>query len=368
MDVTLAHEWLISPAGSDKVAARLASVLDATRVVTAIDDPVVSRKLLGARPVEPLWTSRLPRAADWRMRYAPALLGAWATTEVPGDLLVSSTHFGAMGAGRKFDGPHIAYCYSPMRFAWRYDLESRRVGRLAGPLAKSLVPRLQRFDVESSRHVSLFIAISSSIAARIQDSYGRQPAIVHPHVDVDRFSAVADDRGDGEYYLCFGRLVAYKRIDLAVRVCTRRSLPLIVAGDGPEIDRLRKVAGPTVRFETAVSDERYLSLLANAKALLFPGEEDFGIVPVEAMAAGVPVIGFGVGGLLDTVIDGVTGVLFPFQTEDSLAEAIDQFERSSFETAKLRLQADSFRPERFDAELRACVAGHLRSGKLDSWI
>jgi glycosyltransferase involved in cell wall biosynthesis len=367
----LGHEWLITPAGSDKVAARIAAAFDVDHVVTAIDDPSVSRTLLGDRPIRSLWTNRLPNAGAWRMRYAPALLGAWATTKIDADLLISSSHFGAMGAGRRFDGPHIAYCYSPMRYAWRHDLEADRVGGVAGTAASTVLPALRRFDLHSANSASLLIGISTSISERIQHTYGRIAPVVHPCVDVDTFSKLAVMRNeletDQSHLLCFGRLVAYKRIDLAIRVCTQRSLPLIVAGDGPELTKLRAMAGPTVTFEQNVSDQRYRDLLLRARALLFPGEEDFGIVPVEAMAAGVPVVAFGVGGAIDTVVDGVTGVLFHEQTLESLADALEFFETARFDPAKMSAHVEQFRPERFDAKLREVVEGHLRAGQRDRW-
>ena len=367
----LAHEWLVTAAGSDKVAARIASALSIDTVVTAISDPAVARLLFGETPVTSLWTNRLPRVANSRMLYAPAILAAWARTQVgPADLLVSSTHFGAMGAGRRFDGPHVAYCYSPFRYAWRPDLEGARLTGFTGRVGRVAVPALRRVDRTSASTVSLFVAISSSIAQRINDAYGRPAAVVHPVVDVDRFIDVArvPSAAVEGYYLCFGRLVTYKRVDLAVRACTFRSLPLVVAGAGPELASLRSIAGPTIRFEEHVSDARYLELLAGARALLFPGEEDFGIVPVEAMAAGVPVVAFGRGGALDTVVDGVTGVLFAEQTVESLLGALEALDRMPIEVAKLRAHTDSFRPDVFDGRLRTVVDGHLAAGaERDRW-
>jgi glycosyltransferase involved in cell wall biosynthesis len=366
----LAHEWLVSAAGSDKVAAQIVRALGIDEVVTAFSDPTIVRSLMGSTPVRNLWTNRLPGVADARMAYAPAILAAWASCRVgKAELLISNSHFGSMGAGRRFDGPHVAMCHSPMRYAWRNDLEGDRLTGVSGRVGRALVPALRRVDLAAANSVSLFLGNSSSIVRRIEDAYNRPAAVVHPVVDVDRFSALASARveGSGSHYLCFGRLVAYKRVDLAVRACTARSLPLVVAGAGPELASLRALAGPTVTFESAVSDERYFELLAGARALLFPGEEDFGIVPVEAMAAGVPVVAFGEGGALDTVVDGVTGVLFAEQTVDSLVGAIELVERTAFEVSKLRAHADSFRPEAFDERLRSVVDGHLTAGRRDAY-
>ena len=152
-----------------------------------------------------------------------------------------------------------------------------------------------------------------------------------------------------------------------MRVCTARGLRLIVAGSGPCVKKLRELAGPTVTFEESVTDDRYLKLLAGATALLFPGEEDFGIIPVEAMAAGVPVVALGAGGALDTVVDDVTGVLFADQTEQALGAAIDRVLSQQFDAGKLHDHANQFRPEQFDEHMRAIVAGHLAAGNRDQW-
>lgn len=367
----LAHEWLVSAAGSDKVAARIVHALGIDEVITAFSDPAIARALLGDVRVRNLWTNHLPGVADARMAYAPAILAAWAGCKVGNaELLISNAHFGATGAGRRFDGPHVAMCHSPMRYAWRTDLESDRLTGVAGRVGRAIVPTLQRFDRRSADSVSLFLGNSSSIVRRIEDAYGRPAAVVHPVVDVDHFTDLSDGlvhARSGGHYLCFGRLVAYKRVDLAVRACTARSLPLVVAGAGPELAGLREIAGPTVTFEEQVCDARYRELLGGSRALLFPGEEDFGIVPVEAMAAGVPVIAFGRGGALDTIVDGVTGVLFPEQTVDSLVGAIELLEATTFDVAKLRTQADCFRPEVFDERLRSVVNGHLAGGARDRY-
>lgn len=356
MRTVLAHEWLLSSSGSDKVAAEIARALDVTRVITAVADPDVVQNLMPGRRVDTLWTDHLPRVRTNWMRYAPAIMAAWSGLKIKeADVLVSSSHFAAKAAGSRFNGRHVTYCHSPMRYAWRPDLEGDRLSGASSRAGKALRPGLQGWDRWSAKSVDLFIANSRSIAQRIEDCYDRPAVVVHPPVDIERFAAI--DRispvGQGAYYLCFGRLVAYKRIDLAVEACTRLGLPLVVAGRGPELPRLRALAGPTIRFEEHVSDARYLELLADARGLLFPGEEDFGIVPVEAMAAGVPVIAFGEGGVLDTVIDGVTGVLFPEQRSVSVIGALETAAKSLWDRKKLNTQTESFRTSDFHEVLRS---------------
>ena len=358
MRTVLAHEWLLSASGSDTVAAEIVRALDVDHVITAAADPAIVEELMPGERVETLWTNRLPGIRQHWMRYAPAIMAAWSAHRITGaDLLVSNTHFAAKAAGARFDGPHISLCHSPMRYAWRPDLEDDRLTGASARLGRAVRPQLRRWDRWSAGSVDLFVGNSQSIAKRIEDCYDRPAVVLHPPCAVDRFAALARSAavGAGSHYLCFGRLVAYKRTELAVEVCTRLGLPLVVAGKGPELARLKAMAGPTVEFEESVSDARYLELLADARGLLFPGEEDFGIVPVEAMAAGVPVIAFGRGGALDTVVDGVTGVLFSEQTAASLTDAIERADRSVFELEKLRTHADGFRTEVFRDGLRTLV-------------
>ncbi len=356
-DVVLAHEWLMSAAGSDKVAAELAATFDVSRVVTAAARPDIAAQLFPGRRVDTLWTDRLPGIHHSWMRYAPAMLAAWSTVDLGrADLLISSSHFGAKAAGARFQGPHVSYCYTPLRYAWRADLEGSRLRGPASAAGRALRPALRSWDRWSTRSVTRFVAISHAVAERIEHCYGRPATVVHPVVDVERFTRLPRPAHGGSHYLVAGRLVAYKRADLAVRACTEAGLPLVVMGAGPELDRLRAIAGPSVRFESDRSDARYEELLADAIAFLFPGEEDFGIMPVEAMAAGVPVVAYGRGGVLDTVVDGVTGVLHAGQSVASVLDAIERCSATTWSPEKLRAQADLFRPEVFRTRMRDVVA------------
>jgi len=241
-----------------------------------------------------------------------------------------------------------------MRYLWNmyhdYREHSGAVTRLF------MVPffhRLRQWDALSALRVDRFVANSRNVAARIDKIYRRVAEVVYPPVDVDFFAqgAVAGQR---EYYLVFGQLEAYKRADLAVTACTQAKLPLVVLGEGREEKRLRAMAGSTVRFEGRQSAESARRWLQGARALLFPGEEDFGIVPVEAMAAGCPVIAYGAGGALETVQDEDSGLLFREQNAASLLDAVERFERleKDFEPAALLRQARRFTPEQFAAGIR----------------
>jgi glycosyltransferase involved in cell wall biosynthesis len=372
MRVLVAHEWLLSVAGSEKVCAQMVAALedaghDVIVVVAAVDPTIVKMLLPGVRVV-PLWSTRLPGIRDHWKIYAPAIIAAWSTigmgpfgrdvTRFNPQLIVSNTHFAAATVGTRFNVPHFRCCHSPVRYAWRADLEDDRLTGVASIVGRFLRPWLRRWDRSVAQHVTITAGNSTSIAERVRAAYGIEAGVLHPPVEVHAFSAVKRECGAGLVgpFLCFGRLVGYKRTDIAVRACTEAGLPLIVAGDGPELDHLRSIAGPTVMFETGVNDARYLELLSSARALLFCGEEDFGIVPVEAMAAGVPVIGFGRGGLVDTVVDGVTGVLFPEQNVTSLLAGVQRFEGQCFDDDKLRAHASTFSNTNFRANFLDFVA------------
>ena len=251
---------------------------------------------------------------------------------------------------------HVCYCHTPMRYAWEEGfLEGEQVSRATRLLLPPLLARLRRQDLAGAAGPDVFVANSQHVAARIERYYGRAAEIVHPPVHVEHFLALERDPGD--YYLAFGRVVPYKRVDLAVGACSRLGRPLKVAGDGRALEAVRaRGGGAGIEFLGKVSDDERDRLLAGARALLFPGEEDFGIVPVEAQAAGVPVIAYGVGGAVETVRDGVTGALFGEQSEESLAEAIERFERSGLEEAAVRENARSFGRERFRAEMASVIA------------
>ncbi len=359
----MAHEWLLSASGADKVCAEIVRTLEQAGhevlVVTALLDPKIAADLLSGVKVIPLWVNRLPGIRQHWKPFAPAIIAAWSTIGKFGlceeaktfnpDVIVSNTHFSCGAVAHAFDVPHIRYCQSPLRYAWRPDLENDRLSGIASGIGKAVRPLLKKWDRRVAQRTTLMIANSRSIADRITSSYGLASTVIHPGVDTDRFEAIIASVTP-KHYLCFGRLVGYKRTDLVIEACNKAKVSLVVAGDGPDLDRLKTLAGPTIRFAGGVTDAEYRDLLRDSKALIFAGEEDFGIVPVEAMAAGIPVIGFACGGLLDTVIDGVTGTTFAYQHVDSLVNALERHDAASFDVDKLRAHARGFSNERFRNE------------------
>ena len=353
--LVVAHEWLTFIGGSDKTVQAMTEAFPTARVVTPIATQATIDELLPTVEVQTLWPNRLPGAQEHWRQYAPALVAAWSTLKLrDADVLVSSSHFAARAAATRFRGPHLCYCYTPMRVAWRPDLELQRLAARWRPPVRAVLPAIRSWDRRTTRSVNAFAGISTAVVERIRTYYDRDATVLFPPVEVDPFLATPRTPTKG-YLLAFGRLIPYKRFDLAVEVATSRGYDLVIAGTGPDLPRLQAAAGPSVRFTGWIDDAAYRELLAGAAALLFPGEEDFGIVPVEALAAGCPVVALGRGGALDTVQHGVTGVLFPEPTAEALGAAVDEALATDWDEATLRAAAVPFSRSRFVAEFRHFV-------------
>lgn len=302
---------------------------------------------------------RLPqalRAADIRtsaMQWLPGIerrfrhyfmLYPWAIKSLDlsdYDLIVSSSSGYAKGVRRGRNAIHICYCHTPMRWVWRYEDYAARegFGRAARAVLPLLLSQLKRWDLRASRQPDYYIANSRVVARRIKKIYGRDATVIPPPIDTDRFapSETVDD-----YYLVLSRLMPYKRIDLAIEACNRLQRPLVIIGDGPDRNRLEKLAGPLTRFMGRQPDSVVARRASRCRALLFPGEEDFGMSPLEVNAAGRPVIAYNAGGAIETVVEGVTGLFFNEPTSASLASAIEEFETCSWDQQTIRQHAEKF--------------------------
>ncbi|MDD5383095.1 MAG: glycosyltransferase, partial [Candidatus Margulisbacteria bacterium] len=261
------------------------------------------------------------------------------------DIILSSSSAWAKGVKKGQGQTHVCYCYTPMRFVWRYDdyVRQESFPDWLKALLPLVIAPLKKWDLQTVAGVDDYIAISSFIAERIKETYGRESVIIYPPVESDLFKPSKLDR---DYFLVISRLNAYKRIDLAVEACTKLDLPLKIIGDGPARRNLMMQAGRSVEFLGRQPDSEVVRYLAECRALVFPGEEDFGIVPLEAMSCGRPVIAYRAGGAKETVIEGETGVFFEDQTADSLIAALKRFQFTSFNKDRIRLQA-----RRFDKEI-----------------
>lgn len=350
--VALSHEWLTIPGGSEKVVVALLELFPQAEIFTSVYDPGPWPPLITERPVHTSFLNRIPRAQRIYPKLLPLMNRAFESFDLSGfDLVLSSNHSCAKNVIAPPGALHVCYCHTPMRHAWEPRFLAGETGPLPPFLLKPLLARLRRQDLAASRRPDHFVANSHHVAERIARFYGREARVIHPPVDVEPL--LDTPRSEGDYYLYLGRVIPYKRADLAVAACERLGRRLIVAGDGRAAGRLREVAGPNTEFRGHVSDDELRALLAGARGLLFPGEEDFGIVPVEAQAAGVPVVAYGVGGARDSVVHGETGILFQDHTAEGLARAIEELEATPLAEGRIRENARRFGPDRFAAEFRA---------------
>jgi glycosyltransferase involved in cell wall biosynthesis len=354
--VAVVHDWLTIPGGSEQVVMELLEMFPSAELFTTVYDPSPWPELITERPVHSSFLNRIPGSTRHYPKLLPLMTRAFQSFDLSGfDLVLSSNHACAKNVHTSSATLHVCYCHTPMRYAWEEDfLEGEEVGGAMRLLLPPLLARLRREDLAGAAGPDVFVANSAHVAERIERYYGRSAEIVHPPVDVEHYLELAREPRD--YYLAFGRVVPYKRVDLAVAACGRLGRALKVAGDGRALDSVKaQASGSRTEFLGKVSGAERDRLLGGARALLFPGEEDFGIVPVEAQAAGVPVVAYGVGGARETVLDGQTGVLFDARSAATLAAAIERFESLELDEELVRENARRFGRERFRAEMSAVI-------------
>ncbi len=365
MKVAIVHDYLNQAGGAERVVAVLHRIFPTAPIFATLFDSGVVGEPLASADVRVSWMQRLPGWKRHFKKYLPLYPFAVRSFDLEGfDLILSSSSAWAKGIDVPEGALHICYCYTPMRWAWSFkNYASRSEMGVASQLAaRALVFPLRRWDVATSKNVHRFIAISSEVARRIRETYGRGCDIVPPPIDISRFTP---SHGADDYFLVVSRLNPYKRTDLVVEACTRLSLPLTVVGDGPARAALEAIAGPTVKFTGRLPDADVATLFQRCKALVLPGTEDFGLTPLEANAAGRPVVAFAAGGALETVIDGETGVLFRSQTVQSLVDALKTVAACQWDVATMRAHAESFAEPIFAERLRVAIDAaidHFKAG------
>ena len=349
MRVAITADWLNSFGGAERVLLELHEMFPDAPIFTTVHDPTGLPASMQNWDVRTSFLQKVPFAKKRHQSFLPLMPMAFEQFDLSEyDLVLTTSSACAKGVITRPGTLNICYCYTPSRYLWDLYHEYTRNHPARG-LIVPLLHWLRIWDRLSADRVDHFVAISHEVAARIERHYGREPEVIYPPVDVDRI--VPNRRPPEDFYLVVSRLVAYKRIDLAIHAANRLKRRLIVVGDGTERRSLESIAGPTVQFLGLRSDAEIADLYARCRALLFPGFEDFGITPVEAQAAGRPVVAYGRGGATETVIDGVTGVLFAEQTPDSMAEAILQFERLSLDPSIARRNAERFERSEFRRRL-----------------
>jgi len=373
--VALVHDWLTGMRGGERCLEVFAELFPAADLFTLLHVPGSVAPVIERRRITTSFIQWLPKAATGYRQYLPLFPAAIGRFDLRGyDLVLSSSHCVAKGVRVDSGVLHVCYCYTPMRYVWDLydDYFGPRSG--SGALVRAVMPSvaaaLRTWDRRTSAGVHHFVAISEYVARRIRRCYDRDADVIHPPVDVARFDVA--DESPGEFYLVVSALAPYKRIDLAIAAAGRLGRRLLVVGTGPEERRLRALAGAGVEFLGWRSDAEVASLYRRCRAVLFPGVEDFGIVPLEAMAAGRPVIAFAAGGALETIVDlarddeAPTGVLFEAQTAEALAAAMLKLEAAAgrFSPKALRARAETFDRPRFKEQVAAYLdmrlAAHRR--------
>lgn len=356
--VVLVHDWLTGMRGGEKCLEVLCRRWPHAPLYTLLHCRGRVASSIERLPIHTSWLQALPGVHRY-YRYLLPLLPAAAAWRLPAcDLVVSLSHCVAKGARAPASVPHVCYCLTPMRYAWDLRDAYFSLSGWKGRLLERLLRALREWDQRTAERVTHFVAISQTVRERIARCYGRPSTIIYPPVDTDYYCPAPTWRQD--YYLAVSAFAPYKRLDLAIAACQRLRRRLVIIGTGPDARRLRALAGPTVRFLGWQPDEVIRHHLRQCRALLFPGEEDFGIVPVEAQACGTPVIAYGRGGATETVVPPgtgaeATGLWFEEQTPECLSEALERFERcgDDLDPTAARQQAQRFSRERFARELFA---------------
>lgn len=348
MQVAIVHYWLVSMRGGEKVLESLCRLFPEADIFTHVYNPQAVSETIRRHKVSATFINSLPFARCHYKRYLPLMPIALEQIDLRGyDLIISSESGPAKGVIPPADAVHVCYCHSPMRYIWNMVHDYReRAGFVTKLLMPPLAHYLRSWDAIASMRVDHFIASSQTVAARIAKYYRRDATVIHPPVDVDMFESVPVAEIE-DYFLMAGELVAYKRPDLAINAFNASRRHLVVIGGGEMLAAIRKLAGPTVTVLGHQPFEVLRHHYARCRALIFPGEEDFGIVPIEAMASGRPVIAYGRGGVTETVTGGVSGLLFEEQSAAAIERAVHEFEQMHFDQRTIKAHAEKFHGDRF---------------------
>lgn len=359
MKTAIVHDWLVNYGGAERVVEQMLLLYPDADIYTLVYDEKKMGKIFPKEKVHTSSLQKIPMAEKLYTKFLSLMPKAFEEFDLTGyDLVIASSSCCAKGVITSPTTPFIAYIHSPMRYAWDlyYDY-LKNSGRLTKFFMKRWMPDIRKWDYISSQRIDTLVANSSYIARRIKKFWNRDAAVVYPPVDTDRLSV--SDEAAGDYFVVFSRFVPYKRIDLAISACARLNKKLIVIGSGSQEKELKLLAASCknadIKFTGRISDSEVKAYLQKCRALIFCAEEDFGIIPVEAQACGRPIIAFGKGGALETVVNEKTGVFFEEQSVESLVKAIEEFEKldkeNTFNPKKIREHAEKFSAENFRKNL-----------------
>ncbi|MCJ8329128.1 MAG: glycosyltransferase [Lentisphaeria bacterium] len=357
MKVALLHYWLTNMRGGENVVEQFCKIWPDLDIFTHAYNPEAMSEQINSHSITTNFINKLPGAKRNCQKYLPLMPRAIKSFNLSGyDCIISSESGPIKGIRKPPKAIHICYCHTPMRYLWDmyddYYLNASFSQKVAMSMCKNY---LRSYDLKSADSVDHFIANSEFVAKRIKRIYDRESTVIHPPVDVDFYSQLSPEYGD--YYLFVGQLTHYKRPDLAIEACTKMNRPIRIVGNGPLLSTLRKNAGDNVQFLEKVSSDQLRKLYAGAKALIFPGVEDFGIVPLEAQAAGTPVIAYRDGGAVETVIEDKTGLFFDQQNVSALQSMIEEFElqEKRFSLASIQSHAREFSEEKFRTTITSTI-------------
>jgi glycosyltransferase involved in cell wall biosynthesis len=356
--VALVHDWLTGMRGGEKVLEALCEIYPDADIFTLFHQRGTVSPAIERHRIETSFVQWLPFTATHYRRYLPVFPTAIEQFDLDAyDLVISSSHCVAKAVVAPGRARHLCYCHSPMRYGWdQFDayFGPARVGAAASRwLYRPILAHLARWDAATASRVHRFVANSQHVAGRIRQYYNRAATIVYPPVDTQFYQAA--EVASGDHFLVVSALVPYKRVDRAIDACRQVGARLRIVGKGPDRERLMQRAGPDVEFVGWLSDEGIREEYQRARAVILPGEEDFGIVPVEAQACGRPVVALRRGGALETVVDGDTGLFFDAPTAESLAEALERVQGMAFDGARIRRHAERFSREQYVQRMREVI-------------
>jgi glycosyltransferase involved in cell wall biosynthesis len=354
--IAIVHDALVVPAGSERVALNISNIFPDAPIYTSVYLPDNTFPEFKNKEIHTLPFSKMIKSErQFKSLYPLWYMGFSFLDLSQYDIIISSANYLAKFINPPAAATHICYLHNPIRFLWKsnvYSNQSVPYGQASLQLIRFLLPILQKIDINKTQKIKNIITNSKNIAKQIQNIYQMKADVIYPPVDINSYS-ISETPAD--YYLYAGRLISHKRVDLAIEACNQLNRKLIIAGDGFERSNLEKIAGKTIQFLGRVTDEQLKDLYANCRAFIFPSDEDFGLVPVEAQASGRPVIAYRSGGALESVIEYETGLFFDQQNVESLVETILRFESMKFNSDKIRQNAFRFDLDKFDSQILAYV-------------
>ncbi len=370
--IAIIHDWLVGIRGGEKVLEEILYVIEKKikyeklEIYTLVYKRGSQSEIVEKQKINTSFIQKLPFGLKKYRNYLPLFPSAIESFNIKDfNLIISSSHAVAKGVIPPVNAVHVSYCHTPMRYIWdHYHTYFGNKKGLKKVFYNMVASYLRLWDRVSSDRVDYFIANSENVKKRIKRYYGREAEVIYPPVDTDFFFCKEKDKRK-DYFLLVSAMVPYKRVDLAIKTFNTNGLPLKVVGDGPDLRKLKRIAKDNIEFLGRVNNSELKILYSEAKALIFPAEEDFGIIPVEAQACGVPVIAYRRGGALETIVEGETGLFFDKQTEEALSSAIDKFLNKRFNSGLIRKNSLQFSRENFREKFSLFIERVIRERKID---